>query len=688
MTNSHKKNKILNFRLPAALALSLAAGIVYGTILTYFSLDGVFIAIPAVIAAVPFFICTLVYKRTSLSVSLALIIAFFLAGALYVYFYYCSYIGSEVVLGQTYRIEGIVSEVGQTSGGKNYIVITRASADGVRLNGKIIAYLGDYAGEYCEAGYKVAFKGSLNKQSFYQGGEVSFRAVNGIKYYCSVYYGLDSTWKFSLFGAVNNSIRNALFNNTDGETAAVCFAMLTGNSSFISEGTLSSFRNGGIAHVFAVSGLHIGVIFGALTLLFKKLPVNRFVSAAVRAGVIIFYAGVCGFTPSSVRAAVTCTAAVAASLCHKKYDGLNSLSFAAIILLLINPLYLYGVGFLLSFGAALGVMTLQRNISAILSFIPSKLCKLLSVGLAVNLMTIPTQFKHFGYISWAGLFLNIVIVPVVSVLYLLLFVCVTLSAVAPFSAVALVPFSTAPIQLIINLTVEFGFENAVITQSFGYWIYLPFILFAVGITDKLNMRLLWRGALVSLSFIWLVLGFATVGEVASGVVRVTFGAGNSGGSVVINTNGGTVIVVSEDFTGEAEGYTGNASAVVAAGGSDNISVFYALKYDCDNMFVEGGAIGIGEISSVTVTSTDNFTLYGIEFAFKNGDVSLNIDGVKISLQNNWKSDQTAEDVLFYCQESGKSILYFKDASYAPEECGAVTFEIRRGVLSLVSVTAG
>ncbi len=687
MINSHKKNKIFNFRLPAALALSLAAGIVYGTILTYFSLDGIYIAIPAVIAAVPFFVCTLVYKRASLSMSLALITVFFLAGALCVYFYYCSYISSEIVFGQTYRIEGIVSEVGQTSGGKNYIVVSGASADGVALGGKIIAYLGGNAGDYCETGYKVAFSSSLNRQSFYQGGEVSYRAINGIKYYCTVSYGLDSTWKFSLFGAINNGIRNVLFTNTDGETAAVCFAMLTGNSSFISEGTLSSFRNGGIAHVFAVSGLHIGVIFGALTLLFKKLPVNRFVSAAVRAGVIIFYAGVCGFTPSSVRAAVACTAAVIASLCHKKYDALNSVSCAAIILLLINPLYLYDVGFLLSFGAALGVVALQRNISAVLGFIPSKLRRLLSVGLAVNLMTVPTQFKHFGYISLAGLFLNIIIVPVVSVLYLLLFICVTLSAAAPFSAVALVPFSTAPIQLIINLTVEFGFENAVITQSFGYWIYAPFILFSAGMTEKLNMRPFWRGALVSISSLWLVLGFATVGEVASGAVRVTFGAGKTGGSVVINTNGGTVIVVSEGLSGDVEGYTGNAVAVVAAGDSDNISAFYALKYDCDKMFVAGGAIGIGEISSVTVTSTDNFTLCGVEFAFKNGNVSINIDGVKLTLDSNLKAEQSGGDVLWNCPDRGKSVLYFKDASYAPEECGAVTFEIRRGVLSLVSVTA-
>ncbi len=504
MTNLRKINKPFNFRLPVAMALSLAAGIVYATMLTYFAVDGVYILIPAVIAAAAFLICTAVYKRVSLSVNIAFITVFFLIGALCVYFIYCAYGVSEVPLNQTCLIEGKVSEVGLTSYDRNYIVISDASAGGIKLDGKIIAYLGDNAGDYCERGYTVTFSSSLAMQSFFYEGEVSYRAINGIKYFCTVNEGLSAKWGFSPFGAVNSAVRDALFDNLDAETASVCFAMLTGDSSLVSEGTLISFRNGGIAHIFAVSGLHIGVIYGAITFVFKKLPVNRYVSAVVRLGIVFFYVGVCGFTPSSVRAAVACTVAVAASLAYKKYDALNSLSVAAIILLLINPLYLFGVGFLLSFGAALGIIVLRRDVSSLLRFMPEKPGNVLAAGLSANVLTIPTQFKYFGYVSWAGLFLNLILLPIVSVFYLLLFVCVMLSAALPFLSSALVPFAAAPIQLLINLIVECGFENAVISKTFGAWIYIPFLLLLVGVSDKFKIKLSRRGALCSLASVGLL----------------------------------------------------------------------------------------------------------------------------------------------------------------------------------------
>ena len=498
--------KFFNFRLPAALALSLIAGIVYGTALAYFNLDGIYILIPFAVAAVAFIACIVIYKRVSLAVCFALVVAFFLIGSLCTYLNFTSFGVSEVPAGQTYTVTGRVDKIGVTSYGKTYLVISGACADGIRINGKVIAYLGVNAGEYCEAGYTVSFSAPLLKESFFSGGEIGYRAQNGIKYYCTVTEGLQSKWNFSLFGSVNGAIRNALFDNLDYETAAVCFAMLTGDSSLVYEGTLASFRGGGIAHLFAVSGLHIGVIFGAFTLLFKKLPVNRYISAVVRIGVVLFYSGVCSFTPSSVRAAVTCTVAVVASLSYKKYDALNALSLACVLLLFINPLYLYGAGFLLSFGAALGILMLSQNIGKIFRFLPEKPRKTLAVATSAHISTLPAQLVSFGYVSWAGLILNMIILPVVSAVLLLLYICAMLSAVVPVFAGALIPFSAAPVQLLINLVTECGLENAVITQSAGLWIYIPFALLFIGISDKFNLRRFPRGVFCSAAVLCLAAG--------------------------------------------------------------------------------------------------------------------------------------------------------------------------------------
>lgn len=506
MQTEQKRKKLFNFRLPVALALALAAGIVYSMALAYFGLDGVFIALPVVGLAIAFIICMLVRKSATSTVYFLLAIIFFVLGAVYIYIVYFNYCEANIRLGQTCIVKGIVDKVGLTSGGRNYIVIKNAEAGGVKLNGKIIAYLSDKGGDYCENGYAVRFVTSLEKCAFFENGGVSHRALSGIKYYGSVYGGLDATWKFSPFGFVNSRIEQTLFNNLDGETAAVCFALLTGDTSMISEGTLASFRYGGIAHIFAVSGLHLAVLFGTLSAVLKRLPINKYVSAAVCFACLFFYSGVCSFTASSVRALVMCTLSVVASLTYSKNDSLNSLSVAAVILLLINPLYLFETGFTLSFSATIGIIILSRNLNDIFAFLPKIIRKPAVYGVSSLITITPTQIRKFGYVSVAGLFLNILIVPVISALYVLLFACVVIGMIIPFAAVILIPFIAMPLGMIINFTVSLGLENAVVRQSASFWIYIPFVVAVVGLSDKFNIKFKHRITLLTVAVALLTFG--------------------------------------------------------------------------------------------------------------------------------------------------------------------------------------
>ncbi len=502
-----RKKKLFNFRLTSAIALSLIAGILAGVIFAYFSVDGIYILALCAAAAVAVILCAVISGKAEVILNGALVALAFIGGSVYAYFICAAFIADGLECGKWILVSGSVDKVGVTSGGKTYLVLSGCVAGGVRSDGKIVAYLGENAGDYCAEGYKVSFFTALGKESLFEDGELTYNACNGIKYYCSVKSGLRAEWGFSLFGRINGAIRGALFNNLDDETASVCFAMLTGDSSSISEGTLTSFRYGGIAHLFAVSGLHIGVIFGALTLLFKLFPVNRFISAAVRLFAVIFYAGICGFSPSSVRAVCMCAVSVIAFLSYRKNDGLSSLSVAAVVSLLINPLYLFGAGFLLSFGAVLGIVMLGRNIQDALFFLPDKLGEAISVGISAQLATAPVQFASFGYISWAGLFLNILIIPIVSAAYMLLFACVMISVIIPPVAGALVPFAALPIDGVINAIVTCGFENAVIRRDFGLWIYAPFVLLLCGLSDKFNIGPACRSTLCSAALVGLCVGF-------------------------------------------------------------------------------------------------------------------------------------------------------------------------------------
>ena len=507
MLSGRVGKKLFNFRLIAALAAAMTAGILFGAVAAYFAIGWPYLLIPFALASAALLICALKFKNTSLTVCFILIIAAFMLGAFSAYLFLASFAANEIPACQTVLVEGRVEKVGITSGGRTYLVISSARADGKSLGGKVIAYLTENAGDYCEKGYTVKFYAALTKQNAFEGGEISYYAQNSIKYSCNVYGGLEARWGFSLFGSANAAIRNTLFDNLDGETASVCYAMLTGDTSFISEGTLASFRGGGIAHLFAVSGLHIGAIFGALTLLFKRLPVNRYISAAIRVAAILLYAGVCNFTPSSIRATVMCAVMLCASLLHKKNDTLNSLSLAALILLIINPMYLFGAGFLLSFGAVLGIIMLGHNLEYILRALPKRVREPLSVGLAVHVSTVPTQLACFGYVSWAGLLLNLLIIPIITVLYLLLFFATVLAMIIPPAAGALVGVASSPIQLLVNAAVEGGLESAVISLPAKLWIYPPFALLIAGVSDKFNFKPVLRSALCSLALIGLTIVF-------------------------------------------------------------------------------------------------------------------------------------------------------------------------------------
>lgn len=488
------------------MTLALIAGIITGAVFAYFYVDWVYLLIPFVVLSAGFALFVLKFRRVGAAVCFALIALSYIAAYIYAYFLCLSFIPVAGLGDNSVYIQGTVDRVGTTSKGGIYLILKNCSVQHVALDGRIMAYLGDEAGEYCEKGYTVDFYSALASENLFTDGEISLNAQNGIKYYCSVTGGMRSEWGFSLFGTVNGAIRRALFDNLDKETAAVCFAMLTGDSSAISEGTLTSFRYGGVAHLFAVSGLHIGVIFGALTVIFKKIPLNRFVSAGIRVAVIIIYAGVCNFTPSSVRATVMCGVAAFAGAAYVKNDSLNALSFAAYIVLLINPLYLFGAGFLLSFGAALGIIMLRHTTVRMFGFLPSKMADGVSTGLSAQLVTAPIQFACFGYVSWAGLILNIIIIPVISVAFLLLFFCTFFAVIIPPAAAALTTFSSMPIQLLINAVVELGFENAIISSPSGLWMYAPFAVILCALTDKFNLKPALRTSLASFAAVGICVG--------------------------------------------------------------------------------------------------------------------------------------------------------------------------------------
>lgn len=666
--------KPFNMRLPVLFAASLCAGILYSTVLAYFRLRGIFILIPSFIAFAACVPVAIIKGGVSKPLIIIAATVFFLVGAVYLFAKYTAFESPDVMQGVAVRISGKVSDTGVSSGGRQYVILSRVSVNGEKIDGKIAAYLVENT--EARRGYTVDFYARLEKQNFIEFGAVGYNACRGVKYICTVSGGVNPTYRFDLFGEINYAFERALFDNLDGETAAVCFAMLTGNTGAISEGTLTSFRNGGIAHVFAVSGLHIGVIFGALTFIFRKAGVNRFVSAAARIILIFLYSGVCLFSPSSVRALVMCSAAAVAGCFYRKHDSLNALAVAAVILLLVNPLYLYGAGFALSFAAMLGILLLSKNFSRLFGFLPKKLNSALSAGISAQIATVPVQLTSFGYISAAGLALNFIFIPLVSVLYVLLFICACISAVIPASAGALMPFAATPVRLIINIVNACGFENSLISGRFSNALYLPFALLFAGFTDKLNLRPLARAVFLC-AFALTPISASVKATASDTFAIVEFDTGYSGGAVTIKTEEGTVLVVTENFRKRSD-FSEAADILVVLGGYDSLSVVTLLGADYDEIYMRGSAFPLPELGATPIKYTDSFTVFDIDFRYDGDLLTADVYDTEIALasvEGAYGGGNSGSALELYCHNGDGAVLYAEGGSYALDTCGAMRFEI-------------
>jgi len=157
-------------------------------------------------------------------------------------------------------------------------------------------------------------------------------------------------WKVALgLRAMIERNLEAGFSRSD-ETPALLQALVLGDRGALSAERREVFRETGTAHLFAVSGLHVGLVAGVLYALTRPLGARRH---WWRAGITllgaILYAMITGLSPSSVRATIM-TGVVLAALCVGRQPfSLNTLFFAALLILLLRPLDLFGAGFQMSF---------------------------------------------------------------------------------------------------------------------------------------------------------------------------------------------------------------------------------------------------------------------------------------------------------------------------------------------------
>ena len=205
-------------------------------------------------------------------------------------------------------------------------------------------------------------------------------------------------------------------------------ALILGRKQEMSLRQREALSDAGLSHIVAVSGLHISVFIAFLSKLFSFVR-NRFIRNITFILAVFLLAAVCGFTSSVVRASLMSALAFSGNLLRRKTDNLNNLGFAALIIVLADPLSAVSASFLLSFGATFGIILLAEKFSVLSSTAFFRLTKhypnrvfrffsgLFCTSIAAFFFTFPLLYYFFGGQSFISVFSNIVCLPIVSILY-------------------------------------------------------------------------------------------------------------------------------------------------------------------------------------------------------------------------------------------------------------------------------
>ncbi|BAU15678.1 ComEC/Rec2-related protein [Leptolyngbya sp. NIES-3755] len=159
----------------------------------------------------------------------------------------------------------------------------------------------------------------------------------------------------------------------------------------------NAFSKIGLSHALAASGFQVSLILSVLLTLTQRLP------GAVRFGIgaagLIVFMGLTGMQPAVFRAVVMGFAVLFGILFERRVKPLNSLLIAAIILLVINPLWIWNLGFQFSFLATLGLLVTVPAITKRLDWLPTVIVPAIAVPIAALLWTLPLQLFAFGMVS-------------------------------------------------------------------------------------------------------------------------------------------------------------------------------------------------------------------------------------------------------------------------------------------------
>lgn len=349
-------------------------------------------------------------------------------------------------------------------------------------------------------------------------------------------------YPLSFIDDYRNYLTDRIKTEFSDDSGALMLGIFAGDKSTLSDELYYDIKAAGVAHLTAVSGMHLTLI---ITILMALLSVTgiagtyriRFILTVV---LTLCFTAFFGFTASVVRSGIMIITANIGAVFYRKSDCVTSVGLAVLLITLFDPLSCTDAGLILSavttLGAGAAAPAISGKLTAAFPRLNKKLCDTLCVSFCAALAGIPLSAIYFGTFSVAGIFVSVIVLPLFTV-------CLTAMLIY-----ALTGGIITPIAVIAHFCCE------IMQAVFSFFAAIPFLHFScdpltvtitliIALTAAVTAVILTHRKHITIIFLTAALFFTAVNSALS-----LLPSGNV--EILLHSDGknGSVVIISDDIT--------------------------------------------------------------------------------------------------------------------------------------------
>lgn len=533
-------------------------------------------------------------------------------------------------------VTGVVTNI-KYSNDKTTITIKNKEKILIYTNSNISLSLGDYinvTGKFYLPGENTT-KNIFNYRNYLKSKKIFWITnnpeINIIKYNKNIFYKI----KNKIIHKINNEYLNSF---------------ILGDNSYLDDTVITSYRINGISHLFSISGMHITLLSTLLLKLLSKIFKSKKVIYILVSSFLIFYMFLIDFTPSVIRAVL-----LFIILNFTKNKASSALIIILSILLIINPYYIYDLGFKYSFIVSFFLIRFNYL------FNKNYFYNLILISLIAFLASIPIQINNFFSINLLTIINNIIFVPLVSII------------IFPFS---LLTFLLKPLIPVLDFLMNIFEHLSIFMSKFNIQMIIPKMpIFLIIIYYILLYNLNKINFVIILFFLFI---YSNI-KYFNPRCEVTFLDVGQGDSIFISLpyNKGNILIDTGGNLFSDKNYISNNITIpyLKSIGVKKLDYLIITHGDADHAKEALNIINNIKVDRILLNNYNNELESKLDG--KNIDNTiLNINGYKFRIFNYRNTIENNDSLIVYTIISNYKLLFMGDATYLEEKMLLEDFNIR------------